>query len=591
MKILESRRLTGRGLLLDRAGVVLDVAFANAGGDAGDATDLGVAAIALWRDHARRLLDALGWGGETLAVRRFPGGASLAFTAPIDALYAATAVNETAWALTAADLGHSGDLAGTPAPSSSSIEDVGRLAERIRSESNPRLLALRAAAAARGVAFLWDDEEATVGLGSGSRTFKVDALPAPLAVDWAAVHDVPVALVTGTNGKTTTVRLTAAMAAMAAMAAIPAMPAGAGRRAGSTSTDRIQVGDEVLEQGDFSGPGGARTLLRDRRVDLAILETARGGLLRRGLSLERADAALVTNIAADHLGEYGIYDLPSLAEAKLVVAHAVPLGGRVILNADDPQLSRFPRTWPAPVTWFSLEPERPELLAHLAAGGEAALLVDDALVFARGGQREVVARLAEVPITHGGAARYNVANALAAIALAAALGLPPAAMAAGLAHFGEATEDNPGRANLFEVGGVHVLLDYAHNPHGLLALLDFARTLPAKRRLLLLGQAGDRDDAALRELARTAWSLRPDRIVLKELPSMLRGRAPGEVTDLLANELRRLGAPAESLERAGSDIEAVEKALAWAKPGDLLVLLVHTDRDTVLARLRNFREG
>ncbi|HEV7516146.1 MAG TPA: Mur ligase family protein, partial [Thermoanaerobaculia bacterium] len=551
----ESRRLTGRGLLLDRAGAVLDVALGE--------SEEGV--IEIWRENARRLLDDLGWGGEVLAVRRFPGGASLALSAPIDALYAATEVNEAAWALATG-------LAGAP---SLSRKDVARLAGRIRAEANPRLLALRAAAIAHGVAFLWDDEEATVGLGSGSLTFPVSSLPAPAALDWIRVHDVPVALVTGTNGKTTTVRLTAAMAAAA------------GRTVGSTSTDRVQVGNEVLDEGDYSGPGGARTLLRDRRVELAILETARGGLLRRGLAIPRAKAALVTNIAADHLGEYGVYDLPSLAEAKLVVAQAVPAAGRVILNADDPELVRAPKPWPAPVTWFTLAPleERPEIRAHLDAGGDAALLVGDSLVLARGGEREVVARIAEVAIAHGGAARYNVANALAAIGLAAALGLPIAAMTAGLARFGDTPEDNLGRANLFTVGGFRVLLDYAHNPHGLSALLDLARDLPATRRLLLLGQAGDRDDEAIRELAKTAWSLRPDRILLKELPAMLRGRAPGEVPALLEAELLRLGAPVESLERAGPEVEAVERALAWAQAGDLLVLLVHTDRDAVLARL------
>ncbi|MEA2694805.1 MAG: cyanophycin synthetase [Acidobacteriota bacterium] len=553
MKILESRRLTGRNLLLDRAGAVLDVALGE--------EDEGV--IEIWRERARRLLDDLGWGGEVLAVHRFPGGASLALSAPIDSLYAATEINETAWTLA---------IAGAPSLSLY-IKDVERLAGQIRTEANPRLLALRAAAVAHGVAFLWDDEEATVGLGSGSLTFPVSSLPAPEALDWTRVHGVPVALVTGTNGKTTTVRLTAAMA----MAA--------GWTVGSTSTDRVQVGDEVLDQGDYSGPGGARTLLRDRRVGLAILETARGGLLRRGLAVEHADAALVTNIAADHLGEYGVHDLPSLAEAKLVVAHAVPAGGRVILNADDPELLRVPKTFPAPITWFTLEEERPEVLAHLAAGGDAALLVGDSLVLARGCEREVIAQVAEVAIAHGGAARYNVANALAAIGLAAALGLPTAAMAAGLARFGDTPEDNPGRANLLKIGSVHVLLDYAHNPHGLRALLDLARDLPATRRLLLLGQAGDRDDEAIRDLARTAWSYRPDRILLKELPAMLRGRAPGEVPALLEAELLRLGALPESLEQAGPEVEAVERALAWAQAGDLLVLLVHTDREAVLERL------
>jgi cyanophycin synthetase len=555
MRILESRRLTGRGLLLDRAGAVLEVALGE--------EEEGV--IEIWRQRARRLLDDIGWGGELLAVRRFPGGASLALSAPIDSLYAATEVNETAWALA---------IAGAPSLSLY-IKDVERLAGRIRAEANPRLLALRAAAVAHDVAFLWDDEEATVGLGSGSLTFPVFSLPAPEALDWARVHDVPVALVTGTNGKTTTVRLTAAMAAAA------------GWTVGSTSTDRVQVGGEVLDQGDYSGPGGARTLLRDRRVELAILETARGGLLRRGLAVPRADAALVTNIAADHLGEYGVHDLPSLAETKLVVAQAVPAGGRVILNADDPELVRAPKTWPAPVTWFTLAPleERPSVLAHLAAGGDAALLVGDSLVLARGGKREGIAQVAEVAIAHGGAARYNVANALAAIGLAAALGLPTAAMAAGLARFGDTPEDNPGRANLFTVGGFRVLLDYAHNPHGLRALLDLARELPATRRLLLLGQAGDRDDEAIRELARTAWSYRPDRILLKELPAMLRGRPSGEVPALLESELLRWGAPPESLEQAGPEVEAVDRALAWARPGDLLVLLVHTDREAVLERL------
>jgi UDP-N-acetylmuramyl tripeptide synthase len=333
---------------------------------------------------------------------------------------------------------------------------------------------------------------------------------------------------------------------------------------------------------------------------MAILETARGGILRRGLAVERATAALVTNIAADHLGEYGVVDLAGLTEAKLVVAHAVPPSGRVILNADDPALVRAagsPRTWPAPVTWFSLESPGEEpgshgglpLQAHLAAGGDAAFLDGETLVLAHGGRREPVTTLDRIPIAHGGAARYNVANALAAIGLAAALGLPTAAMAAGLAHFASNPEDNPGRANLFDLGGVRVLLDYAHNPHGLAALLDLARSLPAKRRLILLGQAGDRDDLALRELARTAWALHPDRVIVKELPPMLRGRPPGEVPAVLTAELRRLGAAPESLEQAASEIEAVERALAWARPGDLLVLLVHTDREAVLARLEKAR--
>jgi UDP-N-acetylmuramyl tripeptide synthase len=561
MEILDSRRLTGPGLLLDREGAVLDVALG---------PDEAEAAIAAWRGHARRLLDAVGWAGEDLAVRRFSGGASLALSAPLDALYSATELNE--WALRAA----AAELTGqTPYDLR---EGTALLRDAIRREENPALLDLQAAAAARKVAFLADDNQVSVGLGHGSLSWPARALPAPETVDWTRVHDVPVALITGTNGKSTTVRLLAAMARAA------------GWTAGTTTTDRVEVGDEVLERGDFSGPGGARTLLRDRRVEIAVLETARGGILRRGLALRQVDAALVTNVAEDHLGDYGVLDVDALADAKMVVSRAVRPGGRVVLNADDPHLVRRAAAVARPILWFTLEVGSPLVRDHLAAGGTACLLEDDELRLARGERRLRIARVEEIPLAFGGAARYNLANALAAMGLAHALGLPAVAMAAGLRRFRPNPESNPGRGNLLELGGIRVLVDYAHNPHGLAAVLDLAAALPAARRLLVLGQAGDRDDAAIRALARTAWASRPDHVILKELPTMLRGRRPGEVTALLADELKRLGAPAERLSHAGDDLEAAHQALAWAHPGDLLVLLTHTRRDDVLALLAKLRQ-
>jgi cyanophycin synthetase len=572
----EARRLTGPNLLSYHPGAVLDVTLGGAAEETADAE----AMIAAWRRHARRMLDVLGWRDEELAVRRFASGASLFASAPIDALYTATDVVDWAW-----------EAAGAAEPDAGAFEAA---AERLRSaaaaERQPALLALRDAAAARGVAFLADDDLATVGLGAGSRTWPRGELPPPAAVNWAAVHDVPVALVTGTNGKTTTVRLTAAMLAAA------------GRTAGMTTTDYIAVGSTVLDAGDFSGPGGARILLRDRRVEAAVLETARGGLLRRGLALGRVTAAAVTNIAADHLGDYGVEDLAGLAEAKLLVTRAVAPEGRAVLNADDPELAAHGSRGPSPVTWTSLGPglgpglpadARIDLAAHLAAGGDAVLLDGDKLVLARGaGRREVVAALSEVPIAFAGAAPYNVANALAAIGLASALGVPVEAMAPGLAAVdNEGGIANPGRGCLMEIDGLHVLVDYAHNPHGLAALLELAATLPAKRRLLLLGQAGDRDDEAIRDLARTAWQLRPDRVILKELPTMLRGRQPREVPAILEAELLRLGARREDLAYAGTELEAVSQALDWARPGDLLLLLVHTHRDEAMAMLRQRRAG
>lgn len=560
MKLLDSRRLTGPNLLWDLEGAILDVAL--------DEAEAGPVAEA-WVRQAGLILEAVGWGAEELCVRRFPGGASLALSAPIDRLYTATEVNEWAWeaAVTAVSSGRE--------PSASEIaQAAARLRLAADFESNPALLELRDAAGRRRISLLWDADHVTLGLGTGSLTWRADDLPTPREVPWSEMSDIPVVLVTGTNGKTTTVRLLAAM--VQAAGAVP----------GTTSTDRVEVGGEVLDEGDCSGPGGARTLLRDRRVEVAILETARGGILRRGLAVRRADAAAVTNVAADHLGELGVHDLASLAETKLVAARAVKPQGRVVLNADDPELVSRTCRFSAPPVWFSIDPDRPGFDDLLVTGHAGCTLEDGELVRYGEERRQVIARVDEVPIAHGGAALYNVANALAAMGLAGAIGLPLDAMSEGLRTFRGSPEDNPGRGNLLDIGGVRVLVDYAHNPHGLDALLRFAARLPAERRLLLLGQAGDRDEASLRELAQAGWAFQPDLVVIKELPEMLRGRRPGEVPEILESELLRLGAPPSSLVRAADDPDAVRKALAWARSGDLLVLLVHTRRAEVLEILR-----
>jgi UDP-N-acetylmuramyl tripeptide synthase len=198
-----------------------------------------------------------------------------------------------------------------------------------------------------------------------------------------------------------------------------------------------------------------------------------------------------------------------------------------------------------------------------------------------------VIRVEEIPVTLGGAARHNVANALGAIGIAAAAGFSVEVIAEGL----RSLTSNLGRAVFMELGGAGLLVDYAHNPHGMAAIVDLARRLPGKRRLLVLGQAGDRDDEAIRDLARAAWFLRPDRIIVKELPEMLRGRALGEVPAVLRDELLHLGVVPESITITGTELEAIREALAWAQPEDLLILLAHTQRAEVLALLDRLRES
>jgi cyanophycin synthetase len=554
--VRDSRRLTGPNLVSDRPAAVLEVDLPPGAADE---------AVGLWREEARRALEALGWGGESLIVRQFPGGASLALTAPIDALYAATEVNEWAWTAATRRL-HGEPVEAGP--------EIARLALAIAAERRPALLALQRAAAARGVRFLWDDQFVSVGSGTGVTTWAMDALPAPEAVDWSGVHDIPVALVTGSNGKTTVTRLTSAIIAAS------------GRVGGHTSTDGIKVGAELLEAGDFSGPGGARLLLRDRRVEIAVLETARGGLLRRGLAVDRAEAAVVTNIAEDHLGESGVYTLADLAAAKLVVARALGKSHPLVLNADDPALVAAAGALTCPIAWFSLDPEGPVLRAARAHGQRTAFLSGRQLMLGAGDAIRAVTTVDRVPVTVGGAARHNVANALAAALLASALGLPDDAIASGLAALTNSPAGNLGRLNAFEFGGLRAFVDFAHNPHGVTALMEMAAALPARRRLVVIGQAGDRDDHAILELARTAWSGRPDRVVVKEMPAYLRGRPEGEVTGMLLAELRRLGAREDQLDLAVGEMGAVRKALGWAQDGDLLLLTVHADRDSVLRYLQ-----
>ena len=551
--VSDSRRLLGPNRLMARAGAVLDVEFAAAQRDQ---------LVAGWAAGLRSMLARLGWDPAEPRVLACREGASLAFEAPVDVLLAATEINEWAWA-------HAVEQAGGPAaePLAGALARIGQL---IEAERKPALLALAAGARDHHVAFFADDESATIGMGNGSRTFPLGAMPEAGAIDWSSVHDVPLALVTGSNGKTTTVRLLAAMLRAE------------GRRPGWSSTDGVLIDGERVVEGDYSGPDGARLVLRDGRIDAAVLETARGGILRRGLAITHADVAVVTNVAADHFGEYGVHDLAGLAATKLVVAKAIGPAGSVVLNAEDPVLVEYGRQLRVPLAWFGIDPGGAMLQAAMASGCGAATVIDGRFVLLRGRERAELLRVDDAPVTLHGSAVHNVANALAASLGAWCLGCSPDAIRAALATFGQLNTDNPGRANLYECDGVRILLDYAHNPHGMQALAAVARALPGGRRALVLGQAGNRNNDSIRGLARTAWPIGIDHVILKEMDAYRRGRAAGEIPALLADEFRRLGLEEDAIEFADSEVAAVERALGWAREGDLLVLTVHSSRREVL---------
>ena len=555
MQFLDARRLTGPSLLFDTHGSVLDIACS------ADESDRLVAA---WKKHVERMLAELGWNDVEFAAAKLAGGVSLAFTAPLDALYAASAINEWAWA--ACD--H--ELNGADAPDFAAA--LAEIRNAIAEEANPALLDLEARAAANGVTMLWDDDEASLGLGRHSETWPVRELPELQSLDWAQYRDVPTALVTGTNGKTTTVRLAAHILRAA------------GRTVGMSSTDYIAINNEVVDRDDWSGPGGARNVLRHKDVDVAILETARGGLLRRGLGVCNADAAVITNIGRDHLGDFGSRTLDELMDIKWIVSRAVRDNGTLILNADDSRLVERARGYPGRLAWFSLDPANPVVLSHTSNGGIAYVLEDDELVRIDGEAAESICGAADIPITLRGAARHNTANALAAAALTGAVGVSIDDVRRGLTTMTQ--DENPGRGNVFEVGGFKVIIDFAHNPQAIEALLDMAAAMQGTRKVLCFAQAGDRPDDLIRELARNAWEKGLDRVIVSELAHYYRGRGPGEVYGLIRDELLRCGACDNQIEHNDEEIESFDSALAWAEPGDLVIMLALERSPELYDRIR-----
>jgi len=548
IKLKNLRRLTGANFLMPEVGAAAEATIAD---------ESKAVAMALWRTAASELLEAVGWADSKIAMRSYMGGATLQISAPTDALYAATSLVQASWDATVAK------VAGNEFDRDAAIQAI---RAEIAEELSPKEVALAKAAAEHGVTYLGHDSKISLGLGCGAKVYDTADLPAPDAVDWEKIHDVPVAMVTGTNGKSTTVRLTAAIGQAAE------------KCVGLSSSDWVRVGGEILDEGDYSGPAGARLAVRDPRVELAIIETARGGLMRRGLPVPSADVCLLTNISADHLGTYGIMDVAALADAKFQLSEAVRPGGRLVLNADDPELVARSAQFSGDITWFGLDFDQGAMDVWIAGGGRAVFVRDGNMVMARNGDVETVLAVNDFVPALGGAAKFNIYNALGSIGLADALGLPIEAMARGLGGFTDSPDENPGRGNYVEIGGLTLLIDFAHNPHGVAALAPAIKSFPAERRLVIAGQAGDRSDKDTCDMIQAMWTFEPDMTVVAELPHLLRGRQPGELTEVMSNELLRLGASEDAIIKTDTEYSAVLKSLAWARPGDFLALLVHEDR-------------
>ena len=405
---------------------------------------------------------------------------------------------------------------------------------------------------------------------------------------------IPIVSITGTNGKSTVTRLTTHILKVA------------GKRVGTTTSDGVLVDERLVEPGDWTGPGGAWQILERSDIDVAVLETARGGLVLRGMGYESNDASVVTNVTSDHLDLQGIHTLPELAEVKSTVARATREDGWAVLNADDPLVAAMTRRIRANIAVFSLgagSGGAAVVRRTVANGGRAYLLRDGWLVEIDGSgsaAEPVEHRIVEVervPITLGGLARHNVANALAAAGAARGIGITLAQLRDGLTDFHPTSERSPGRLNLFRLGSKIVIVDFAHNEAGVSAVLDVAegiaggaagRTAPVTA---IIGTAGDRPDDTLRGIGRIAGK-RAQRVAIKETLKYLRGRSRESIVGEIMAGIVSSGRSAVDVPIYESESDALRSELARNGEGGsrpdaarVLVLMCHEEREEVFALL------
>ncbi|MBD3927328.1 Mur ligase [Nocardioides cavernae] len=459
-----------------------------------------------------------------------------------------------------------------------------RLAVRVRPTSNPDVVI---------VAFPWRNRDRAQALGRAV-THALDALPTPdveEAVSAAAAEvaaaprgdrpgtitpTIPVVAVTGTNGKTTTSRMIAHIARTSGLVV------------GWSNTDGIYRDGVLVEAGDYSGPSGAGRALGLDGVQFAVTETARGGILLKGIGISRNDVSVVTNVTADHLGLQGIDTVDQLAEVKSVVPRITRKDGWSVLNGDDPRVLAMRSVISARPWIFSRDPDSPAVREVLTDGGRATTVIDGWItVLAPGADPDPLVELADVPMTLAGLSRFNIENALAAASAALAIGLARDAVVAGLTSFLPDAEHNPGRMNFFSLPAgdgqsVSVVMDLAHNEAGLEALLEIMSGVrrPGARLLLGLGAVGDRTDELIDALGEIG-AKGSDVVAIGHKEWYLRGRTMDEIDALLRAGAARVGVT--DIDTYTTEVACLAALVERAEPGDVVGLMCHAERQEAYA--------
>lgn len=371
-------------------------------------------------------------------------------------------------------------------------------------------------------------------------------------------HSIPIVSVTGTNGKTTTTRLIAHVLKTQ------------GKSVGMTTTSGIYIGEQCILRGDNTDSVSARLLLSNKSIDAAVLETARGGIIRKGLGYDLADIGVITNISEDHLGLDGIDTLEDLAFVKSLVIEAVKPNGYAVINADDKFADYFLKRAKSEVILFSKDKKNPLLNAHIEQGNMAVFMDNNEIKMIKKGAKIHLIKIEDVPITYGGMLECNVENCLAAVAALFGLNMPLEIIESGLRSFLPDTELNAGRFNIFDMGEFKVMLDYGHNPAGIKEAVKFIKKLDAKRFVGIIGMPGDRQDSSINSAAKICAEAF-ERLYIKE-DADLRGRDAGEVAQIFYDVVIKSGTPKENVEIVYSEVKALEKAILDAQPGDFIVM-------------------
>lgn len=550
-----STRLWGANIFFDDPGAVLDVHIIN------DQEQL----INLWQLRLSQLLTMVGWISDyKRGYKIYSKGIRFAISAPIDLLWVATEVLEHVWYMVRYEfeLQQQADI----------NEAMLVLLPKIKENTN---LAYREvyAIAKQNKLNIFDDGK-QIGIGSGKHIFIVNKSElADAVIPWAQIKNIPCVMVTGTNGKTTTVRLTRYINMQR------------GSNVGYCSTDWVMIGNEILEKGDFSGPSGNAAVMMSPEVDVAVLEVARGGLLRRGILTNYIQGATVTNISDDHLGEDGVDTVEELAVAKCLVFKALSTDGYAVINLDDVNLRSIILELPLMkkicitrnITDVSIQP-------FLRDASYVCFTLDDAFYWRDSkGVYQKLASFNQVPLTISGYANHNIENAMHAIALSFSLGCSLEHISQCLIEYENTYENNQGRTNVFRYNNATIIVDFAHNLAGITAILNLARAYlrDGSKLGLLFGSTGNRM-YMLESIAKVIISSGVNKVILKELANYLRGTKPGELVGNMFKLLLSQGMQEQNITIVKSEHEALEQVFKFIQSGDVFVFCAHENTAEII---------